>query len=239
MESNKLNIEKLQIEGDELVYRTGTAPDLDSKKGLTLKGDLDSPKNFFKAYEDRWKDLNKYVEVDLERGIVELAVNSNSKLEETTIRGTIILHWIIEKFRINDDSHSFTKPDLIRLLKSYRYMFDINKNLALVTALEELDIHFDKKVKDHDNRRGSYHQEIKQVCTTSLPTSINITFDPFNKGNDITFELELHFEIKGDLPEFHFQSPALIEYIESQKALQLKEAIDIFESDVSIPVIYV
>jgi hypothetical protein len=184
---NKINV---QIDGNEIIYRTGQAAKIIEPKAIQISGVINTPLEFLKVRKDKVDLLCSNLQVDREGLQLVLVTNENTELANT-ITGQLSLTKEFNSFGINTGK-GWVARELAEHIKMNRSCFE-SKDVAnkMVSVLMDVKIRVDKAVENQSGNRGNIRQLKEQVLTEcSIPESITLDLPIFKGTKKTTFLCE-------------------------------------------------
>jgi len=215
----------LKLDGStpEIIWREGSAPDIEKPKQVVISGDIRSVGAFVlgRTGITNLQGINKettLVTVNKEAGTIELQTNPND-VYGSTVKGTLQISDELNLFCINGGK-MFSQKELIKILKFNRIHFS--------DPLEQQDLlkqymafSFKTGTEGHANGddRGNKSQAVSKIVETNLPTSFTLKIPIYKGERSLVFRVEICLDVTDGGAKFWFESVELHELQQTEKEI--------------------
>lgn len=226
----KVTISNLKIEnydGEDIVVRSGPAPDILQKSGVVVKGDITAPYRWIKGKSDAGVPVDpktSHIKVDPSNGLITLIANESFEKLYDIIKGTISENPELSKFSINEHSHRTTPVSMKQLLKINRMYFDSKEeNMRIVSDLEKFKVKASTEIQQSNDFKGNKKYLFEQSVEQELDLSFVLNMPIFKGGEKRKFKVDINFDIRDSAIEFWLESIELKEIQERDKENMLQD----------------
>lgn len=214
-------IQNINLEGNELIIRTGTAPEPFNPKPISVSGTVESLKSYV---ENRYLDAyNVRVEYSFEGGFVKL-VDNEGLPTQYTVHGQL---QISKDFKSILGTHSDPTQlgDLLR--KNRRLFTDQVEGAKLVAALKGFKANVEKQLeKVEDKRTGQYKSAVEKVVSSNLPETITLKMEIVKGQTPVEFLTDIYVDVRDNGVSITLESIEAEEFAEKIKERVISECIE-------------
>lgn len=233
-----LNIKLEQLPGNELIVRTGEALEQVAPVKIQLAGDINTVSSFLNKRENGF-DLQRVdkskavVIVDKEKMKIVLELDPQN-FYGTVVTGSLELSQELKIWQINQ-SKTFTREDLVKLIKFNRLSFDnMEQHDKVLKSYMAFEASTASELKASNDTRGNKAASISKNVSTNIPTEF-ILLIPIFKGKDpMRFRVEICLDVTDGGARFWFESTELHELINTNRDIIFNEELKIAEGFVII-----
>lgn len=218
MENLQLKIESLT--GNEIIIREGQALPLQLPETIKIDGDIKSISSFLtkrsNGYSLQNVDANKaIVIVDKKELTITLCLDKENKFG-TIITGKLETSEELKPFSINKNK-TFTKEELVKLLKFSRLFFDdAAKHAEMLLAFQKVSSTVNIRANESSDDRGNKERAYVKDVTTNAPTEFILNIPVFKGFPPQRFRVEICLDVTDGSARFWFESVELYELVQSQ-----------------------
>ena len=223
MENIQLKVDA--VDGD-IVIRQGQALPLEPPKKLSIKGNIDSVKEYLvKRIDSERLDDMSYQIIDKDEALItvdEDAMTIFLQLSPNDPFGTEVLAKLeftphLELWAINAKK-TFLREELIKVIKFSRLHFeDPDKHTELLKAYQTFDFSAMIKSAKEDDTRGNRASSFQKHIKTNLPEDFILRIPIFKGQKPEQFRVEICYDTTDASIKFWFESVELFDLIEQRK----------------------
>jgi hypothetical protein len=221
-----LHVKLETVEGNEIVWREGKAPDVVLPKALKVDGDIRSVGNFVEGRPVPGSDQSingdlTIITADMDKGTLFLQTDPNS-VYGTEVTGTLLESYELKPFGINSNK-KFSQKDLVKLLKFSKNYFPHQEQHADM-LLQYTKVEFKTSTTGHaaEDDRGNKSRAFDKKVETNLPTFFTLKL-PIYRGEDSKmFRVEICLEVTDAGATFWLESVELHEIQQIEKEVIFK-----------------
>lgn len=231
----ELNLNLATLNGNEIIYRSGTAAPVELPLGITIDGDINSISAFVSnRYKTSTPEGHGVQFIDKDRVLVIVDKdNFTIKLDtdpqtqrSTTVTGKLELTPELVKFAINSGK-AFTREELIKLIRFNKIWF-ASRDQA--DTLEKAYMAFSAEVKanigkESDNR-GNVSNAYKKTVETNIPESFALNIPIFKGQDKRKFQVDILIEATDVSTRFYLESVELHDLITIESELILNKQLE-------------
>lgn len=205
------------LQGDALEQK---APNV-----VKLSGDINTVNNFLSVRKETSKtNISGNQFVDLSKAVVQVdkkALTITLLLDPENYYGTVVTGKLesseeIKQFFINKD-HTFTKEQLVKLIKfSKLYFDDADKHAAMLLAFQKVSSTVNIQANDSSDTRGNKERGFIKEVTTNAPTEFILNIPIWKGFPPVRFRVEIGLDVTEGSARFWFESTELYELMQSQ-----------------------
>jgi hypothetical protein len=152
--------------------------------------------------------------VDIENGVIQLAINPSNKYTPS-ITGQLVLSKEIEQFKINTNK-KYDRNDLLKLVRFNAYQIENSKRL--IEELQKLNIKASIESKNVKDSRGNVDKSLLKTIVSEIPESFVINIPIFKGQPSLKFRVDIIMETTDASVEFWLESTELHALIAETKA---------------------
>lgn len=225
--------------GNELIIRTGQAPENIKPNKLFFTGSISSPGDY---YESRQKSGAAY---DPQKALISVsAENRTIQLEEdptypysSTIVGRLDKNPIIEKMGINVDRR-YSPQELAQVIRENRHHFvDKAASMQIITDLKSVKISVKGDIEQSNDGRGSRSNKFEQSVKANIPVSFTVSMPIFSGCPSIAFRVDIFFDVNNGVASCYLDSEDLYSIENDQAIFEISRNIERF-AESGIPILY-
>lgn len=233
----ELNLNLATLDGNELVYRSGSAAPVEMPEIIKIEGDINTIKSFVeKRYGvvDEAKEALGLQYINADRAIITVDKEKFEILLEldpenprgASVKGKLSLAPELLKFCINTGK-GFTREELVKLIRFNKMWFS-NREQAdgLEKAYMAFSAEINANIGKESDTRGNVNNSYKKTVTTNIPESFILNVPVFKGQERRQFRVDIVIETTDASTRFYLESVELHDLItiESEKILndQLK-----------------
>lgn len=227
----KLELNLAQIEGNEIIYRNGSAAPIEIPNVGIISGDINTISSFMsKRYPCpstsdslglQFVDKDRaVVTVDREKFEITLDLDPESP-RCTSVTGKLSLAPELEKFCINT-TKSFTREELVKLIRFNKIWFNSRDQAeTLLASYMAFKAEVNANIGKLSDTRGNVDNSYKKTVTTNIPTSFVLNVPVFKGQGKRQFRVEIDIEATDASTRFWLVSEELNDLIviESEQIL--------------------
>ena len=224
----------------EIIVRTGDAPKVHDPVKYSFEGNISAPLEYFNA---RVKANMNYFDAKLavvevnERDYKIIIRRDPKDVFAETVSGQLKKNPDIEAIGVNT-GEQFKPSELAKRLKKNRIFFSaIADAMRIISDLQSLKVSAKSELEQSDDRRGNTKNVFVQSVETNMPVSFQLAMPIFNGDSDVSFAVEVSFEVSGQQVLCSLDSIELTEYERRRAHELLTEQAEQFVTS-GIPVLY-
>jgi hypothetical protein len=219
----KLEIHLPAIEGNEIVYRTGSAAPIELPDAIEIHGDINTIANFIgkrypvpstvEALGVQVVDKDRaIVTVNREKFSIVLQTDPENK-RSTTVISTLELAPELEGFHINTGKQ-FTREELVKLIRFNRIFFrDLDQQASMLKSYMTFTANVNANIGNDSDLRGNVNNSYNKSVTTNIPTSFVLNIPVFKGQGKRQFMVEICIDATDKSTRFWFESIELHEMV--------------------------
>ncbi len=213
--------------GNVLTILEGEALELKHPERIKISGNIESIKNFLAKRYTQGTTGKLLQFVDRETAIVtadEEAMKIVLELDPQNVFGTSVTASLeftkeLEQFKINQPT-TFKREEIVKLLRfNARFFADKEKYTDVLTAFQQFKLSTTADIDESKDTRGNKKAafEKKIVADNNMPSEFILSL-PIFKGQKVeTFRVEICMDSTEASVRFWFESPELVELIETRR----------------------
>lgn len=216
-----LNLKAENLSGDTITVLEGKSLELKAPEKISISGDIKTVNTFLKVRKEdgtglQTIDTSKAVAfVDKKALTISLHLDPENHYG-AKITGTLQKSDELAPFCINQNK-TFTKEELIKLLKFNRLFFDdFTKHAELLLAFQKVSSTVNIKTNESSDDRGNKERAFVKDVTTNAPTEFILNIPVFKGFPANRFRVEICLDVTEGSVRFWFESVELHEIMESQ-----------------------
>lgn len=184
----------------EIIVRTGDAPKVHDPIKYSFDGNVSAPLDYFNSRKaanvDYFDAKLAVVEVN-ERGCQIILRRDPKDVFAETVSGQLKKNPDIEAIGVNT-GESFKPSELAKRLKKNRIFFSaIADAMRIISDLQSLKVSAKSELEQSDDRRGNTKNVFVQSVETNMPVAFQLSMPIFNGEENVTFTVEVSFEVSG------------------------------------------
>jgi hypothetical protein len=218
----------------ELVVREGQAAPIDPPSRIMISGDINTVAMFLNrryfenndvpAPELQTEQGRQFVNND--RAVITInKVNRSILLETdpeekygTTVIAKMEISEEVKKYGINEPNRTYSRKQLIQLLKFTRlYFVDPIKHGELLSGLEKLNLETHINTKDESDDRANKVKSIEKKVKTDLPEYFILNVPIYKGEPKEKFRVMINFDVTESSVAFWFESVELNDLLELRR----------------------
>ena len=221
---------KLESTGNEIIWREGTAPDIQYPKAVVLTGDIRAVGTFVVgrhgiANLQGIKPETAIVTIDKEAGTILLQTDPND-VYGSSVKSTLQISDELSVFGLNTGK-MFSQKELIKLFKFSRLYFS--------DPLEQQDLmkqymafSFKTGTEGHSNSddRGNKSQAMAKTVNTNLPLWFTLKIPIYKGERSVVFRVEICLDVTDGGAKMWFESVELHELQQTEKEIIFKRELE-------------
>ena len=214
-------IQNIHLDGNELIIRTGSAPEPFNPNPISVSGTVESLKSYVQN-----RNLDAYsvrVEYSFENGFVKLVDNEGFP-NQYTVNGQL---QISKDFKSILGTHS-DPTQLSDLLRKNRRIFtDQTEGAKLVAALKNFKGNVEKQLeKVEDKRAGQYKSAVEKVVSSNLPETITLKMEIVKGQPPVEFLTDIYVDVRDNGVSITLESIEAEEFAEKIKQEVISDCIE-------------
>ncbi len=226
----------LSLEGaGEHIVRTGDAPKVYDPVKVELNGNLDAPVRYFNARKDLIRNLGEYFDLRRTHVILHLAeLFVRLVCDEASKFGSVITGYLrpAEHYvglGINSGK-TFSPEDLAGLLKRKLWLFaDQAEGLRVIGELRNFKGEVKTDLQASKDDRGNVRNRFEVSVKSNVPVSVKMRMPLFAGQADVTFDVDINLEVRGNSVLCYLDSAWALQQMESTAIGLIREQGKVFE----------
>lgn len=203
----------------ELILRTGEAEKIVYPKGITIRGILAAP---FQFYEGKDLDPAKcHIEIEKDKGVIGLFILDTDPHSESIIVGSLKNDGYFTQWGINTEKR-WTVSTFLKHIKMQRTFFSEKSECdSMINSLQTWNAKVEMVIKNHnDNAGNSLSMLERKVSEIGLKNSFSLTIPIFQGYPKQKFTVEIGLDPKSNQVDLYLFSNDLFALeIEHREAL--------------------
>lgn len=242
---NELNL-NVEPKDGVLVVRTGAAEVIKEANKIEISGDIETVANFLKVRKPQSFVVEKLEEgktsspscglqivntkravilVDASEGSLELQLDPENPYGPI-IKGKLEESDELEIFNINTPK-AYRREELIKLFRFNKIHFAKPSDcIDLVAAFQKFSAKAIVDMVQEDDQRGNAERNFKKQVETKLPQDFILRIPVYKGQSKETFRVEICLDVTDGGPKFWFESPELVEIMETRKEEIIKKQLE-------------
>jgi hypothetical protein len=232
----ELNLNVATLNGQEIVYRSGSAAPIELPEPIEIHGDINTISSFVnKRYAStspieclgiQFIDRDRaVVTVNREKFSIILETDPQTK-RSTTVIGTLELAPELEQFRINS-AGKFSREELVKLLRFNKIWFrDLDQHALLLRSYMAFSANVNANIGKESDLRGNVSNTYNKSVTTNIPTDFVMNVPVFKGQGKRQFRVEICIEATDASTKFWLESVELDEMIKIESELILQKELE-------------
>ena len=214
---DKLDINVELKNGNELIFRQGTAPDIEVPKQYAFAGNIDSPGNFFEDRTARKLFNPDTSNVVLDKRNLKIVLTENEKSPKANvIIGTLKENPDLTLFRIWGQPE-WGLAEMIKFLRKNKRFFKSKEEFdRTIKNLSEYTYKREVQGTEKDDRKGNVKVAFEQKLTQNIKLEFTLCIPIFEGYFVKSFRVEIIPEVTDGGSKFWFESVELIELKEKE-----------------------
>jgi len=210
------------LEGNELIIRTGSAPEPFNPKPISVSGTVESVKNYVET-RNPIAEITR-VEYSINEGLVVL-IHSEGNPTQYTVRGQLMISKDFESI-LRTHSDPTQLGDLLR--KNRRIFTDQAEGAKLVAELKKFKANVEKQLeKVEDKRAGQYKNAVEKVVSSNLPETITLKMEIVKGQPPVEFLTDIYVDVRDNGVSITLESIEAEEFAEKIKQEVISDCIEI------------
>ena len=205
--------------GKAIFLRTGTLPEVETKRSAHYSGTLESVVDF--AKKRVFDEQEAHLEINYSEGTATLAIREQYD-SGITVKGSLIPGSALSRFGINSGK-SYSLEGFAKLVRMNRLYFKDQDNSALLKSIERFNATRKIQLKKEDDRRGNVNAALIAECTQTIEESFVLTVPIFESYPKTDVKVDVFTHVSDNGVSIELESVDLIEQIETQKENLLKD----------------
>lgn len=234
MKEISLNIEH---SGNELIIRQGEAAPIIQPETVEISGDINTISEYVskrtKQTSAGLQKINKdtvIVTVDKKTLSIKIDFDPHDVFAPVVI-GKLEFSEELKKFSINGNGKTFSREELIKLLKFSRLSFaSPEKHSEVLRSYQAFSAKANTDIKQDSDSRGNKVANYAKSVETNIPTEFILSVPIFKGQKKELFRVEICIDVTDGGARFWFESVELEEIIQTRVdeifSIQLKECKD-------------
>ncbi|HBG40223.1 MAG TPA: hypothetical protein DDW85_02265 [Porphyromonadaceae bacterium] len=217
----------------ELIVREGSAPNamdplpLKAPESISVSGVISTPFDWLAKRVDTIDQKQAHIKVDREAMTISLVINERDFYTTDTIKGTVQLSEVFEKFKINDENSAWEPARLGQFLRLNRGLFDDkNQCMKMVSELKNFTAKANSEVQKQQDPSGSRADVFRQQVESNLPKSFSVTLAIFKGTPKTRIEVEFDHYLSDGNVYLQLVSPGANEMVESYRDSSIDQVLD-------------
>lgn len=180
-------------------------------------GTITAPVEFMtKRGEDHNKQLVNVV-YNIEKGTILMVVEETNFFKKT-IKGTLKLNPKIAEIGINGNDSFYDLKKLIRWIRFNKALFtNGGEHDHILNGLKTFNAKVQQELNKKDDQKGNIVDEFTQNVQLGFTPQFVMKLPVFKGYPARDFLMELHVAVRSRAIEFYFESPEMVEIIESER----------------------
>jgi hypothetical protein len=218
----ELNLNMATLNGNEIIYRSGSAAPIELPEVILISGDINTISSFVtKRYNTALPDEHGLQKIDPNKIVVkvdkenfEICLDLDPQNPRgATVTGKLSMAPELLKFSINTGK-AFTREELVKLIRFNKIWF-ASRDQA--DSLEKAYMSFNAEIhanigKESDNR-GNVNNSYKKTVSTNIPESFALNVPVFKGQEKRQFHVDILIEATDASTRFYLESVALHDLI--------------------------
>ena len=214
-------IQNIHLDGNELIIRTGDAPEPFNPKPISVSGTIGSLQSYVETRSPQPDTVR--VEYSVDQGFVKL-IDMEGTQHQYTVSGNLE---IAKPFRAILGTHSDPTQlgDLLR--KNRRYFTDQSEGAKLVAELKKFKANVEKQLeKVEDKRAGQYKTAVEKVVSSNLPEIIYFEMEIVKGQKAVKFLADIYVDVRDNGISITLESIEAEEFAEKIKLEVISDCIE-------------
>lgn len=210
-----------------VIWKEGTEENPEKPLQIKIDGHLKAPGLYLDAKKDLFKPLDCHCIIDQTNLSVKFFGN-DTNLRRTEISGQLKPYKLLQIFNINGDN-KFKSDILAKTLRKYPFLFnDVAELQRLINALINFSAKITVLIENRNDNQGNTKRSLETAAESQVPRVITFKSPLFEGEEEKVFNVNICCEATSGTIDFFFESPELIQLLETEKADLLEEQAKIF-----------
>lgn len=205
-------IVNVRTEGNEVIIRTGDAPEILYPTSIGIVGILAAPFQFYEGKKESCPPDKCHIQIKKDAGVIVLNVLDTDPKSGHQIIGQLKKDSFFEAWAINTDKR-WTVSSFLKHIKMQRVFFSNRMEVdALVESLQKWEANVETIIKEHQSTSGnSLIMLERKVGNIGLKTKFKLNIPIFQGYPKQEFEVEIGFDAKLNSVDLYLFSNDLFE----------------------------
>ena len=210
MEDLKINITETQLDGKELIVKSGHAKNIYDPEKVRLKGIISAPGDFIDKRKGTINKDKTHVVADYTRKTLTLTVEEDSRFAYE-ITGWLEEYSELEELKVNKVRY-YSQKELYNALKMEGIFFKTKEaHTALMEKLKKFEGTVEAAFSNADNYKGSQAYKKVVEIKTNIDLEFNLKMPIFAGGKAYEFKVDINVDLKNSEVQFWLESVELHE----------------------------
>lgn len=218
----ELNLNLASLEGNEIIYRSGSAAPIELPEMIVIEGDINTISAFVKSrYQASTPEGHGLQFLDKDRVVVfvdrtDFTIKIDVDPEHprgTYVTGKLELAPELLKFCINTGK-AFTREELVKLIRFNKIWFASRDQAeTLEKAYMSFNAEIHAKIGKESDNRGNVSNSYKKTVQTNIPESFVLNIPIFKGQEKKKFQVDILIEATDASTRFYLESVDLHDMI--------------------------